>query len=48
MEVKGYDKEDQVVCTWYESGEGWMRQTFDELGLRRVRRGRSPRPAPAP
>ena len=47
MEVKGYDKSNRVVCSWYETHAGWTRDAFDEVGLRRVRRGRAPKPAPA-
>ncbi len=47
MEVKGYDKGNQVICSWYATREGWTRQAFAEPGLRRVRRGRAPKPAPA-
>lgn len=47
MEVKGYDKSNQVVCSWYEAHAGWTREAFDESRLRRVRRGPAPKPAPA-
>ncbi len=41
MEVKGYDRQAQVVCSWYETKQGWKKETFAERALRRVRRSRS-------
>jgi uncharacterized protein YodC (DUF2158 family) len=41
MEVKGYDKQNKVVCSWYEARQGWQRQAFGEQALRRVRRSRT-------
>jgi uncharacterized protein YodC (DUF2158 family) len=41
MEVKGYDDQEQVICSWYQARKGWRRQTFAEQSLRRVRRSRS-------
>jgi uncharacterized protein YodC (DUF2158 family) len=40
MEVKGLDKQERVICSWYAVGEGWTQQAFAEHVLRRVRRGR--------
>jgi len=41
MEVKGYDDRAQVVCSWYETRQGWKKQCFAEPALRRVRRSRT-------
>jgi hypothetical protein len=41
MEVKGYDDREQVICSWYESRQGWRQQSFSEQALRRVRRART-------
>ena len=43
MDVKGYDNQNQVICSWYATREGWKQQVFAEKGLRRVRRGRAPK-----
>jgi uncharacterized protein YodC (DUF2158 family) len=41
MEVKGYTRAQQVICSWYETRRGWKQQAFAEQALRRVRRSRS-------
>jgi uncharacterized protein YodC (DUF2158 family) len=41
MEVKGYDDQDKVICSWYETRQGWKKQSFTEQALRRVRRSRT-------
>jgi uncharacterized protein YodC (DUF2158 family) len=40
MEVKGYNDRNQVICSWYESHQGWRQQPFAEAAVRRVRRTR--------
>src|SRR4029077_8894372 len=37
MLVMGYEGSD-VVCSWYETGQGWKKQSFAEASLRRVGR----------
>jgi uncharacterized protein YodC (DUF2158 family) len=40
MQIKEYVAPGQVACSWYETGEGWKRQSFPEHILQRVGRAR--------
>jgi RNA polymerase sigma factor (sigma-70 family) len=41
MEVREYDGEHKVRCSWYEVGKGWMARAYREESLQRIGRNRS-------
>jgi uncharacterized protein YodC (DUF2158 family)/DNA-binding CsgD family transcriptional regulator len=48
MHVQGYDAAGQVVCSWWQPGEGWQKQSFEQSRLQATFRGRPPIKRPAP